>query len=73
MPTEQELRDWENADDPRVLALVGEVRRLRASLTEVLADVERLVGWFAKLAKASGEQGLENARLRHAKLSPGRN
>ena len=59
--------------DPRVLALAAVVRRQRDLLAESLRTGERLIALFAKVAKASGEQALENIRLRGAKLGPGRN
>jgi hypothetical protein len=73
--TDEELDRWEADErakpspDERVLKLTAEVKRLRAALTDFLADGERLVALFAKLTKASGEQALEEIGRRQAALA----
>jgi len=59
--------------DPRVLALIVEVRRLRDLLAESLRTGERLIALFAKQVTASAEQALEDIGRQQAALAVGQN
>jgi len=82
MVTEQQLQDWENAErakdvrDPRVLALIEQVRELQGIIERACPSVECLVQRYAGAVRDHAESELRGMRLSDAlsrQHAPGRN